>query len=249
MATEKQPISQYLTAEGKKANTVAMILFEDENSKEKYIFLVEKVQDKKSQLQTPGGKVKVTDAEVELSEEDTYIKAAIREACEEICGDNLENCEKFEVLLNQKKPTYIVNAAERQKLALRAENGHYDTRTICFYLGTQKLETMRALLKTPEPNDTDAIAAYLAPCRSIVEEENGALEVEGKEKKYILSNIGIRITTITILKHCEGVLAKIKQNCPISQSYSRSASPTHFQPIGQKATDNEQGQSKITPKF
>jgi hypothetical protein len=95
--------------------------------------------------------------------------------------------------LNQKKPIHIVNAAERQKLALRAENGPYDTRTICFYLGTQKLATMRAFLKTPKPSDTDAIAAYLVPCKSIVMEENGTLEVEGKEETCftveLISNI------------------------------------------------------------
>ena len=61
MATEKQPISQYLTAEGKKANAVAMILFTDESPEENYIFLIKKGQ----QLQTPGGKVVITLAKIQ----------------------------------------------------------------------------------------------------------------------------------------------------------------------------------------
>ncbi len=243
MATEKQPISQYLTAEGKKANTVAMILFEDENSKKKYIFLIEKVQDKKSQLQTPGGKVKVTDAEVELSEEDTYIKAAIREACEEICNIEKDNYKKLEMLLNEIKPIYIVNAAERQKLNLRPENGPYDTRTLCFYLGAQQLEEMRCLLKDPDPNNTDATATYLVPCKSVANEKNVSLTVEGSKGKCSLENIGIRPTTITILH--EGMLPKIQEKFLISQSYSRSASPTHFQPAEEKTIVNEEQSYKI----
>jgi hypothetical protein len=259
MAAEEPTVQeiQFLTTENKKANAAAMILFSDEDSQKKYIFLIQKeqqLQDKKQeQLQTPGGKVKATDAPLsheESLEEKTYLRAAIREACEEICGHpGNDNYKKFEALLNKEKPLYIVNAAERQKLSLRAENGPYDTRTICFYLGKKKLEEMRAFLKTPDPNQPDAKAAYIAPCETIVNEKNPSLMVTGQNEECTLLDIDIRITTITILHHKEGVLSKIQENFAFSESYSRGTSPTHFQPAEKETIIHEQKRHMITPQF
>jgi hypothetical protein len=251
MAIEKQPNSpsvQYTTKENKKANVVAMILFTDIDSKENYILLIQK----QDQLQTPGGKVKTIDSENSDSpkrirtEEETYLHAAIREACEEICNIETDNYKKLEQLLNETKTIYIVNAAERQKLNLRPEDGNYDTRTLSFYLGAKNFEEMRRLLKDPDPNNTDATAAYIVPCKSVANEKNVSLTVEGSKGKCSLENIGIRPTTITILR--EGMLPKIQEKFLISQSYSRSVSPTHFQPAEEKTIANQQEQCKITPK-
>lgn len=177
----------------------------------------------------------------ELTEEQTYLRAAIREACEEICGDpDSEKYKNFEALLNKEKPLYIVNAAERKKLSLRPEVGNYDTRTICFYLREKKLKEMRTFLKDPVLSSKDALAAYIAPCESIVNEKNETLTVEEQKEECTLLGIAIRITTITILHHKEGVLSKIQENFAFSESYSRSSSPTHFQPAAEETREKIQ---------